>query len=65
MHLAGGGVGAQVGAHEDARILHLAKVDGESMVWGALILHPEYRILDTRYKTQDSTIQDMETGVSA
>ena len=46
-----GNVVAPGGAHENARILHPAKVDGDSMVWGSLILHPDYRILDTRHKT--------------
>ena len=50
MNVAGGDVGAQVRAHEDARILHPTKVDGDSMVCGPLyyIQIRGYSIQDTR-----------------
>ena len=41
MDLAGGGVDAQAGAREDARILSSGQVEGDSRVEG-------YRFLDTR-----------------
>ena len=59
LDLAGGDVGAQVGAREDARILSPGQVEGDNMVWGSLYYA---RLQDLGYKTQDSTMQDKGDG---
>ena len=62
MDLAGGGVGAQAGAHDDARIVDPAIM--RDIVWfGVPIRHQDYRVLDTRRKT--APCRTTETRVTA
>ena len=53
--MAGGDVGDQASAREDARILSRGKVGGDRVVGGP---YTTSRLQDLGYKTQDSTMQD-------